>query len=216
MDRKIHIMVVEDSQIQRQMLEMRLKKADLDVSSAGSGEECLEQIKNQIPDLVLLDLKMPGGKDGITVLKEIRSEYSHLALPVVILTSEESSEAILQAFEAGANDYIMKDVSFKIALHRIKIQLNLKFLAENRARAKETEAISAMIVTYNHQINNPLAIALGSMGRDYEKFSPDRFDKTLIALHRIKELVLRIQNIDTSNVEYASYTSFTKMLKIVD
>ncbi len=216
MDRPIHILVVEDSEIQRQILEMRLKKLGIQVSTASSGEECLHFLKQDIPDLILLDLNMPGGKNGLSVLQEIREVHSSLALPVIILTSEEGTPSILSAFEAGANDYIIKEVSFKIALHRIKMQLNLKFLAESKAKAKEAQAISAMIITYNHKINNPLAIAFGNMGRNYQNFTKEQYDKTLIALERIKDLVAKIQNIDAKNIEYSSYTTNTKMLKIVD
>ena len=96
----------------------------------------------------------------------------------------------------------------------MQMQLHLRFLAQNQAKAKEMEALNAMIITYNHEINNPLAIIYGNLGSNFEKLTEARYNKALIALERIKDLVSKIQEIDVSEVEYSNYTETTKMLKL--
>ena len=114
MSRTPSILVVEDSDIQREIIEMRLRKHEFEVDSCASGEECLEKVNNEETqyDLVLLDINMPG-MNGLDALKKIRETHTSLALPVIMLTSEEDTKFIIEAFEIGANDYINKEVNFK-------------------------------------------------------------------------------------------------------
>ncbi|SMF78236.1 response regulator [Pseudobacteriovorax antillogorgiicola] len=207
------ILVVDDNEIQRGMMKARLLKKEYEVIEASSGSDALKIIDSSKIDLVLLDLNMPG-IDGHEVLDEVRKTFTSIQLPIIMVTAEEDPDTIISSFEKGANDYILKQISFKIALQRINTQLKLKVLAEESAKSQKIEAINAMIVTYNHEINNPLAIAYGNLGSDFSKFDETKFNRTLQALERIKDLVAKIQTLDASDVEYSSYTSKSKMLKI--
>ncbi|NRA67546.1 MAG: response regulator [Pseudobacteriovorax sp.] len=209
-----HILVVEDSEIQRKLFEKRLENSGYRVSSAGCGEDAIEMVKNEGPhDLVILDLNMPG-MNGVEVLNHIRPTHSSIELPVIMLTAEDEEEIILDCLTAGANDFINKSTAYKISLRRIQTQLELKKMAAFDAKAKEIKALSAMIITYNHQINNPLTIAMGNLGNSYESFNEDKFEKTKQSLLRIKDIVIEIKKIDVENVEYASYAANASMLKI--
>ena len=207
------ILVVEDNAVQRSLMISRLMNKGFTAIGAEGGEEALKTIAEQKVDLVLLDLHMPG-LSGHEVLEKIRETHSSIQLPVIIVTAEEETDSIVKSFELGANDYIVKSLSFKISLQRINIQLKLQELSRQSDHAHQMEAMNAMIVTYNHEINNPLAIAYGNLGSNYSKFNEEKFDRTVQALERIKNLVVKIQELDLENIEYSEYTKSTKMLKI--
>jgi DNA-binding NtrC family response regulator len=105
------VLIVEDELTQLVLLESVVAKAGFDVETAASGEEAVARITDaDAPaiDVVLLDLVMPG-LSGIQVLEHIRP--SHPKLPVVMLTSKSSVNTVVQAMQAGANDFLVKPAS---------------------------------------------------------------------------------------------------------
>ncbi len=107
------------------LFEQRLELADLEVIEASGGKQALENIDNRIPDLVLLDVMMPG-MDGISVLKILRESYSKQQLPIIPVISADSSSEIVQVLDHGANDYVTKPIDFDILWARLSNQLMQK------------------------------------------------------------------------------------------
>jgi len=122
----------------------------------------LDAIKNLNPELILLDIEMPL-KNGIQVLTEVRKIYSSLQLPVIMLSASGGDNIIVNALDLGANDFITKPIIPKVALARLQTQIHLKKFHESSMYHQEAEAIRSMVVTYNHEINNPLTVALGNV-----------------------------------------------------
>lgn len=207
------VLVVDDNAIQRAMVVKRLQKEGYSVVETGSGAEALELVTDGEIDLMLLDLNMPE-MDGHEVLKTLRENYSSLALPVIMVTAEEDTSTIVKSFDLGANDYILKQVSFRIALQRIRTQMALKQLARESANVHKKDAINAMIVTYNHEINNPLAAIYGNLGREFSKLTEPKFERALQSLDRIKDLIKKIKDLDAEKMEYSQYSANTKIFKI--
>ena len=125
----LRILVVDDSKTVRSAIRDRLELGNLEVTEASSGEQALAIIGDKQPDLVLLDIVMPG-MDGITVLKILRESCSKYQLPVIPLTSSDSSSEIVQALDSGANDYITKPIDFDVLWARLSNQLMQKQAAE--------------------------------------------------------------------------------------
>lgn len=121
----VRLLVVDDSEDNRVLLNRRLTKRGFEVVEADSGLAALELIREQRFDLVLLDIMMPG-IDGIEVLKRIRSTLSPDHLPVLMVTAKASNTDVVEALELGANDYITKPIDFPIAFARIKTQITRK------------------------------------------------------------------------------------------
>lgn len=121
----LRILVVDDSKLIRTAIRERLQQANLEVSEASSGKQALEYIHKQCPDLVLLDVMMPG-LDGISVLKMLRKHHSKQQLPIILLTSDDSSVEIVQLLDSGANDYVTKPIDFDILWARLSNQLMQK------------------------------------------------------------------------------------------
>jgi DNA-binding NtrC family response regulator len=95
----------------------RLKKRNLDASGAITGEECIRLLKEQLFDVVLLDIKMPGGMDGIEVLREIKKIQP--LTEVILLTGHASVETSIEGMKLGAFDYLLKPIKFEDLLQKI-------------------------------------------------------------------------------------------------
>ena len=98
------VMVVDDDQDLAEMLSIVLNGAGIDVDLVGRGDEVLEVFRNNPPDLVLLDVMLPG-IDGIEVCKLIRAESM---VPIIMLTAKGDTHDVVLGLEAGADDYMVK------------------------------------------------------------------------------------------------------------
>jgi len=116
------ILIVEDEKDILDLLKFNLQKEGYRVRCALSGEEGLEEIKKTAPDLMILDLMLPG-IDGLEVCKIIRHDQAVSNLPIIILTAKNSDVDIVTGIELGANDYITKPFSIKVLIARIRAAL---------------------------------------------------------------------------------------------
>jgi len=101
------ILVVEDEKDLRFFLKIALTQAGFEVREAIDAEEALEKIKEEKPDLILLDIILPG-KSGFDFLIEIKKEPEFESIPVIIVSNLGQKEEIQRGLELGAKDYIVK------------------------------------------------------------------------------------------------------------
>lgn len=130
------ILIVDDISDNRNILARRFVRNGFDVDEADGGQSALDMIDRQRYDLVLLDVMMPG-IDGIEVLKRIRSRFSPVDLPVIMVTAKSQSEDIVSALTLKANDYVTKPVDFPVALARVNVQIERKRAEDGIKAAKE-------------------------------------------------------------------------------
>lgn len=117
------ILVVEDDSTIRTLLGLTLQGAGYrDVSMAGRGDDGLAAVKSERPDLVLLDVMLPG-LDGVTVARRIRETRELSATRIIMLTARTEPEDICRGLEAGADDYVTKPFDRQVLLARIKAVL---------------------------------------------------------------------------------------------
>jgi len=102
-----NILVVEDDKFLRELMSQKLIKENYNVSEAVDGEEGLKKVKEEKPDLVLLDLILPG-IDGFEVLARMREEQGVAKIPVIILSNLGQKEDIEKGLSLGAVDYLVK------------------------------------------------------------------------------------------------------------
>ena len=120
MEGQARILIVEDDQTIRTLLEMALLGAGYkEVKSAARGDEGLSAVKREKPDLVLLDLMLPG-MDGLAVAVGIRSDPTLAGTKIIMLTARVQSEDIVRGLDAGADDYVTKPFDRKVLLARIR------------------------------------------------------------------------------------------------
>jgi len=116
---KAHIMVVEDDHSLATWIADYLNSHDFQVSVATRGDDALELIKADEPDLVVLDVMLPG-LTGLEVCEQARAFYSH---PILMLTAQSEEEDEIRGLETGADDFLPKPVKPKVLLARIKALL---------------------------------------------------------------------------------------------
>jgi len=106
-------LVVDDSRVVRKAARRVLEGFGFAVREAGDGEEALQACRQAVPDFVLLDWNMPV-MDGITFLRRARAEHGDARPMVMLCTTENTQERILEALEAGAQEYVMKPFDAEI------------------------------------------------------------------------------------------------------
>ena len=114
------ILVVDDDPSVTSVLRRGLAYESFAVDIAGSGEEALEVARERYPDVVILDVMMPG-LNGVEVLKRLRAADEHL--PVLMLTAKDSDTDQVAGLEAGADDYLTKPFTFKVLVARVRALL---------------------------------------------------------------------------------------------
>lgn len=208
------ILIVDDDKFGASLFLKGLEKREIDAYWVESGEECLELVNAGNIELVLLDVMMPE-MNGDEVLRKIREKYSAVELPVIMVTSKSETDNIVEYFELGANDYIEKPVKVDMAIARIQIQLNLRQLHFDSVAKKEMEALNSMIVTYNHEINNPLTIATFAVEKCIKKGADDEtLLKARTALKRIQDIVKKIENVTKDKIGTENYSNGQVMIKL--
>lgn len=113
------ICIVEDEDDIREILEIQLKREGYTTISTDSGEKGLRMIREHTPQLVLLDVMLPG-MDGFDVCRALRSEKSTREIPVVMITARGEEADVVTGLEIGADDYITKPFSPRVVASRIK------------------------------------------------------------------------------------------------
>jgi len=117
------IRIVEDDATIRALLEMALIGAGYaDVASSARGDEGLEMIRREKPDLVLLDVMLPG-LDGFSIARRVRESSELAATRIVMLTARTAPEDIVRGLDSGADDYVTKPFDRKVLLARVKAVL---------------------------------------------------------------------------------------------
>lgn len=111
------VLVVDDEKDFLETLVSRLKKRKIDTHGAKSGEDALKLIKNRSFDVVILDIKMPGGMDGIEALRAIKKIQP--LTEVILLTGHASVETSIEGMKLGAFDYVLKPVKLEELLPKM-------------------------------------------------------------------------------------------------
>lgn len=196
MDRENNILVVDDSKSILVAIQNILNR-DYTVKTASSGEKALEILESYVPDLVLLDAKMPG-IDGYEVCRAIRSDKLLKFLKVIMISGADGLENRLKGYEAGVDDYLEKPFDRDELIAKVKVfsklkvaedqlkELNSKLSEQVRLRtdqlveAEKMAAIGKYSAGIVHNLNNPLQAILGySQLMEFEQ--PDNIIKVNMA-----------------------------------
>jgi two-component system cell cycle response regulator len=133
------ILVVDDIAANVTILEAKLSAQYFDVCTAMSGAEALEAVARENPDVILLDVMMPG-MDGCEVCRRIKDNPATLHIPVVMVTVLDEPAARLQALQAGADDFLAKPVDDVALFARVRSLVRLKILSDELRLREEARA----------------------------------------------------------------------------
>ena len=139
------ILVIDDEPTIRFMLVKTLTKSGYVVEEADCGENGIKKVSDFVPELILLDVMMPG-MDGFETCSEIRKITSYNETPIMMLTGLDDETSVDQAFNAGANDFISKPINWSLLVKRVKYLIRDRIihiqLVENEARLRQTQRIA--------------------------------------------------------------------------
>jgi diguanylate cyclase (GGDEF)-like protein len=145
----MRVLLVDDAQVERLQLQLRLKKLGYEVEVAASGREALEMYQDFDPELVLLDITMPE-MDGFQVAMKIRQCFKDW-IPIIFLSGHDDPEMIAQAIAVGGDDYLVKPVNKIVLQSKLTAMQRIALM---RRELKQTSAeLELLNKTLQHQAN---------------------------------------------------------------
>ena len=138
-----HVLAVEDEEDILELVRYNLEKEGYRVTGVVSGEEALRRARSQPPDLIVLDLMLPG-MDGLTVCRELKQDAKTRDLPIIILTAKGEEADIVAGLELGADDYVTKPFSPRVLLARVRAVLRRRRMEP--AAESDTLEIHGMVI----------------------------------------------------------------------
>lgn len=159
---QIDILVVDDTELNRQLFSAMLKKMGYLVRTAADGFVALNAFEEKRPDLVIMDVSMPG-MDGFEVVRKMRASHPHW-FPIIFISANTSNEHVVQGLEAGGDDYLFKPIHFEVLKAKVEtFKLRLLMLEELQrqrrdllnysVRSKEEGAAAYEFMTHFTQLN---------------------------------------------------------------
>jgi len=144
------VLIVEDERDILNLISFNLRRAGYRTRNVTSGEEALSDMKEERPDLVILDLMLPG-MDGFDVCREMKKNEKLEDVPIIMLTARTEEMDIVSGLEAGADDYITKPFSPKVVVARVRTALR-RVRHENRAGGERIKIHGIEIDSGRHEV----------------------------------------------------------------
>ena len=198
------LLVVDDVQTNVLLLKALLGKEGYGILVANNGQEALEVIRNENPDLILLDVMMPG-MDGFEVAERLKSEEFRCEIPIIFLTALDDTQSIVNGFKVGVGDFISKPFRKEELMVRIKHQLSLvaarRIIEEKNEELRKTIAgRDKMYSVIAHDLRSPMAsmkMLLNTimMSVEKDKIDPDIFDMLEMSNKTSEEVFSLLDNL---------------------
>jgi DNA-binding response OmpR family regulator len=159
MSSKQTILIIEDTKDLVELLVRRFEDM-YDISYALLGRDGLIKAKAFVPDMVLLDVNLPD-MSGFEVLEKLKAAPETADIPVLVMTAMSDTESIVQGFDRGAEDYLLKPFNFVELSARVRAHLTIRSLQKSLVDMERLKTLQQLAISFNHEINNPLtAISL--------------------------------------------------------
>jgi DNA-binding response OmpR family regulator len=214
------VLVIDDLPENVFMLQDRLEHEGYEVITAYDGQTGIEKTRNELPDLILLDVMMPG-ITGFEVCKILANDIKTKNIPIILVTAKIGAEDTKEGLEAGAFDYIKKPFNKIELLARVNSALKLSDAQKMLIKAEKQNVFSATVVTANHKIKQPLTLmnlSAAAIKRELAKedISKEAITKRLNYIElAIKEINDVLNNMNTiKEPTMADYTQNIKMIKV--
>jgi putative two-component system response regulator len=189
------VLIVDDEYIGRETLQSVLEGEGYELEMAENGHQAIEKAKKFLPDVILLDVMMPG-MTGFEVCQRIRSDPQIAEIPIIILTALDDRESLLNALKAGADDFISKPFDrYELRARLLGITRLNRYQKLLQERAKLREANAQLLNAYEATIEG-LSHALDLRDRETEGHSQRVTELTLQlaqALHMSEEEITHIR-----------------------
>jgi class 3 adenylate cyclase/CheY-like chemotaxis protein len=199
-----HILVVDDVAKNVKLLADVLAVKGFRVSTAASGEKALQSIAADAPDLVMLDVMMPG-MSGYEVCRAIRADPSHAVLPVVLVTALDPAQERIKGLEAGADDFLTKPVNQAELMARVRSLLRIKTLYDEVQRQR------AELLDFNRTLEQRVAEGAQQLERlsRLKRFFSPQLAEAIVAGGEAELLQTHRREISVVFIDLRGFTAFT-------
>jgi PleD family two-component response regulator len=210
------ILVVDDEENLRNILEFQLRGEGFEVRGLGRGDETLSTALHWKPDLVLLDLMMPG-MDGFSVCRELRGHEQTQGLPVIVITARGDAATRLQALVAGAHEFLVKPYAWDELLARIENVLELSRRHPGKVSFLGLPGSAATEAEITRLLNGNEDFAFLNLDVDWfrrfnERFGYDKGDEVVRMLGRLIQDVLESKETDLRFVGHLGGDDFVVLV----
>lgn len=205
------ILVVDDDRANARIIARILQQASYGVVEANSGEEAIGLYDSIRPDLVLLDVIMPG-LSGFDTCRALRAKHGHTLAPVIFVTATSETDGVVEGLAAGGVDYFTKPVHPREAIARIRTHLQNRLLQEQQRRLVDqlltaNKAKNRLLGMVAHDLRNPIASITGLTEFLIEdaaagRIQPEQLD-LINCIHDASQTMLQLVNelLDISVIE---------------
>ena len=214
------ILVIDDLPENVFMLQDRLEHEGYEVITAYDGKSGIEKVRNELPDLILLDVMMPD-ITGIEVCKILVADKETAGIPIILVTAKSGADDTKEGLEAGAFDYIKKPFNRIELVARVKSALKLSDANKLLLEVEKKHTFVATVVTANHKIKQPLtllSLTSAAIKRELGKNEISReallgkLKYINIAIKEITEVLDKLDSIKDPVI--TDYTNSVKMIKV--
>jgi signal transduction histidine kinase len=156
------ILIVDDTPTNLKVLFELLSQSGFKVSIAKSGESALEKVQEAFPDLILLDVMMPG-IDGFETCRRLKADLKTKDIPVIFMTVLSEVVDKVKGLKLGAVDYITKPIEQEEVIARINVHLELRKAQLRLVQEEKMSALGQLVAGVAHEINNPINFISGNL-----------------------------------------------------
>jgi adenylate cyclase len=192
------ILIVDDNETNRDILQTRLSLHGYDLKQAVDGEEALAAAKELLPDLILLDIMMPK-IDGIEVCKRLKNDAALPFMPIILTTAKADTKDVVAGLEAGADEYLTKPIDQTALVARVKSVLRLK-------------ALHDQVTELNRGLEQRVAEQIGEIERmsRLRRFLPPQVADLIVASGSEKDLESHRREITALFCDLRGFTGFSE------
>lgn len=212
------VLIVEDEKDTLFILNKLLTKNDYEVFTSTNGQEALEVLNKEVPDVIIADWTMPV-MDGLELCNIVKKNEKFKLIYFIILTARASLKDRVTGLDVGADDFLVKPVQNQELLARIRSGIRIHNLQNELKNIEHDRAIVEMACTIGHKINNPLSslvMTLKNIEDDLKatgkKSLEEDFQVINQSIERIKILANDLAHL--KNPEIIDYSNDSKMIKL--
>ena len=173
------ILIVDDNPTNLKVLSQTLTSAGFDLAVATNGEEALEQVNEELPELILLDVKMPG-IDGFETCECLKSNPKTQDIPVIFMTALSETIDKVKGLSLGAVDYITKPFDEQDVLARVRVHLRLRAAQKQIIAQEKLASLGTITAGIAHELRNPLNFVI-----NYAQASSESLNELLTKIHQV-------------------------------
>ena len=148
---KENILIVEDEADIQELIKFNLEKEGYRVTCVESAELAAKKINGKLPELVILDLMLPG-VDGLTFCRQLKADPRTKNVPVIMLTAKSEESDVVSGLEVGADDYVTKPFSPRVLLARVRAVLRRQEILDHASKAVELKCGKLILNTARHEV----------------------------------------------------------------